>query len=182
LLRLTLACRPPLAWRDLLRFLRRGAMPGVERIGRRSYARTVRLPGGAGCVRVQDALTRAHVQVRISPSLLPALMPLLARLRRLFDLDAEPSAVDAHLEAGGLALHVRACPGLRVPGAFDGFEVVTMALLLGSSPARGAAHEVARRVVRALGDPLDADDPSLDRLAPTAERVADAGAPVLEEL
>jgi AraC family transcriptional regulator of adaptative response / DNA-3-methyladenine glycosylase II len=101
-------------------------------------------------------------------------MPLLARLRRLFDLDAEPTVVDAHLALGGLGALVRRRPGLRLPGAFDGFEVAFHTLLRGRSHA-AADTRLVQRAVQALSDPLETDVIGLERLAPTPERVAALG-------
>jgi AraC family transcriptional regulator of adaptative response / DNA-3-methyladenine glycosylase II len=101
-------------------------------------------------------------------------MPLLARLRQLFDLDAEPAAVDAHLERCGLGALVRRRPGLRMPGALDGFEAALRVLL--GDPVR------AGRVLIALGDPIASGVPGLDRLAPVAERVARSSAAELVAL
>jgi AraC family transcriptional regulator of adaptative response / DNA-3-methyladenine glycosylase II len=184
LLRLTLSYRPPLAWDALLSMLRATATPGVEWFDGCRYGRTVRLNGASGVVFAEDAArggrsARArdpHVNVDVSASLVPVLMPLLARLRRLLDLDAEPSVVDAHLQAGGLGALAARRPGLRVPGAIDGFEVA-MRILLGAGRAAGpAAAEMARRIAEDLGEPIDTGIPALIRLAPDAERVADAGA------
>lgn len=172
LLRITLAYRPPLAWDVLIAFLRREATPGVEVVNGRRYGRTVRLDGRTGIVFAEDSPAEAQVKVDISPSLLPVLMPLLARLRRLFDLDAQPTVVDGHLERAGLAALVRRRPGVRLPGALDGFEVGLRALL-------GSA---AGRVAEALGEPLETGIPALHRLAPSAERVVEAGAPGLVAL
>jgi AraC family transcriptional regulator of adaptative response / DNA-3-methyladenine glycosylase II len=171
LLRLTLAYRPPLAWDVLTAFLGDHATPGVEIVEGRRYGRTVRLDRRTGIIFVEDSPAEAHLKVDISPSLLPVLMPLLARLRQLFDLDAQPAVVDAHLERGGLAIQRR---GVRLPGALDGFEV-GFRMLLG-------ARELAGRVAAALGEPVDTGHPSLNRLAPDAGRLAEAGAPRLVEL
>ena len=123
LVRLTLAYRPPLAWDALLERLAADAVPGVEVVEQGRYARTVRVDGCRGVVTVErtvwsDASRRlrgasadrvagagpgGELAVHLSASLLPALMPLLARLRQLFDLDAEPSVIDGHLADGGLA-------------------------------------------------------------------------------
>ena len=171
LLRMTLAYRPPLAWDVLIAFLDDNATPGVEIVEGRRYGRTVRLDGRAGVVFVEDSPAKAHLKVDISPSLLPVLMPLLARLRRLFDLDAQPAVVDAHLERGGLALQRR---GVRLPGALDGFEA-GFRVLLGS-------RELAGRVAAGLGEPIDTGIPGLDRLAPDAGRLAGAEVPDLVAL
>jgi AraC family transcriptional regulator of adaptative response / DNA-3-methyladenine glycosylase II len=123
-----------------------------------------------------------YLQVEVSLSLLPALMPLLARLRQLFDLDAEPAVIDAHLEQGGLASFVAPRHGIRIPGAFDGFDVVLGTLIRGPRPPGMAARDPTQRVVRALGEPIDTGIPVLDRLTPTADRVAEAGRARLEAL
>lgn len=115
-------------------------------------------------------------------SLLPVLMPLLARLRCLFDLDAQPTVIDAHLERGGLGALVRERPGLRVPGAFDGFEVACQELLRDCDPRNAHRHELAARLARTLGEPIDTGIPGLDRMSPDAACIAEAGAPRLVAL
>ncbi|HXL34019.1 MAG TPA: AlkA N-terminal domain-containing protein [Gemmatimonadales bacterium] len=164
--RLALAYRAPLAWRALVACLARDALPGVEVASGGRYARTVRLAGYAGVIAVTDA-HGPHVEVAVSSSLVPALMPLIARLRHVFDLDAEPRVIDAHLARAGLAPLVRRRPGLRLPGAMDGFEAVLRALL--------ATQALRRRVMRALGEPIEPTLPGLTHYVPTAERVAAAG-------
>jgi AraC family transcriptional regulator of adaptative response / DNA-3-methyladenine glycosylase II len=186
--RLTLAYRAPLAWDVLLQFLDRDAIPGVELVQGARYGRTVRIDGRSGVVFAADAAPSSHaalgthLHVEVSLSLLPALMPLLARLRQLFDLDAEPAVIDAHLEQGGLAALVARRPGIRIPGALDAFDVVLGALIRGPRPPGTALRDLTRRVVRALGDPIDTGISALDRLAPTANRVAEAGPARLEAL
>jgi AraC family transcriptional regulator, regulatory protein of adaptative response / DNA-3-methyladenine glycosylase II len=197
LLRLTLAYRAPLSWDLLLAELERDASQGIHLVTGRRYARTVRLEGRTGYIVAEDAAPATSVSavrpaparraqnqlnVDVSPSLVPVLMPLLARLRNLFDLDAEPLAIDAHLAQGGLAALVRRRPGLRIAGAIDGFEAALHILLGGGSPGARSASTVARRVVAVLGEPFESGIPLLTRLAPTAERVAEAGARMLTTL
>lgn len=174
--RLTLAYRPPLAWDVLIAQLNRDVLPGVEVLRNGRYARTVCLGGRSGLVFVSHGMAggdsrhpadRSHLQVDVSSSLVPVLMPLLARLRHVFDLDAEPTAVAAHLAQGGLNALVQCRPGVRLAGAFDGFESAVRALL--DFPDRV-------RAVRALGAPLETGIPGLTHQAPTAERIAEAGA------
>ena len=182
LVKLTLAYRPPLAWKDLLTFFAREQLPGAEVIERGVYGRTVSIDGQSGLAFAVDSASNAHVDIAISPSLVPVLMPLLARLRQLFDLDADPGAVDAHLEHGGLKAPVARRRGVRIPGAFDGFEAVLR--VLGREPrhATARANEFVRRFVEDLGESLDVGAPGLTRLVPTAARVAEAGAPRLVAL
>jgi len=107
-LRLTLSYRPPLAWDALMEVLPREA--------------TVAIAGHSGIVSVENVAANAHIVVEIAESLLPVLMPLIAGLRRVFDLDAEPAVIDAHLSAGGLGHLVARWPGVRVPGSLDRLE------------------------------------------------------------
>ncbi|PYO07381.1 MAG: adenosine deaminase [Gemmatimonadetes bacterium] len=206
---LSLSYRAPLAWDALLAFLRRDAIEGVEIVDGRLYGRTIHVAGSSGFVVVEDAAVRpddwgadvplrapatlarrpAHthansVNVAVSQSLVPVLMPLLARLRQLFDLDAEPTVIDAHLTQGGLGALVAKRPGVRIPGTIDGFDVALRAILRGRARAgRGkASSDPARRVAWALGEPLETGIPALSRLAPSATRVADAGSARLEAL
>ena len=175
-LRLTLAYRAPLAWDALLACLQSDAIPGVEIVAPRGrgYARTVRIEGQTGVVSARDDAPDAHIVVDVSASLLPALMPLIAGLRRVFDLDAEPAVVDAHLAQGGLDALVARCPGVRLPGALDGFEGA-LRVVLGGRGGKGCL----RGVTAACGEPLETGVPGLTHLAPTAARVAEAGAPRL---
>ena len=107
-LRLTLSYRRPLAWDALSHSLSREA--------------TVSIDGHSGVVSVDNAPADGHLVVRIAESLLPSLMPLIAGLRRVFDLDAEPAVIDAHLSAGGLSALVGRWPGIRVPGNLETLE------------------------------------------------------------
>jgi len=190
-LRLTLAYREPLAWNALLLMIRRVAVPGVEVVDWRGYGRTVRLGERTGTVFVQRVAPNAarekrHAQpyltVDLSPTLLPALMPLLARLRHLFDLDAEPTVIDAHLAQGGLGAVVAALPGMRMVGAFDGFEVAVASLVRGGSSDERTAAETMQRVVESFGDPVKTAHPALTHVAPTPERIIEAGSSGLTPL
>ena len=185
-LRLTLSYRAPLAWTELLAFLGREALPGVETIDGGRYGRTVHLDGRAGAIFAgvgAGARTASpHLDVEISLALLPVLMPLLARLRQLFDLDAEPAVIDAQLTQGGLGDLVAARPGLRSPGAIDAFEIVLGALLRGPGRRPERAGGLAARVVRALGEPIVTGHPGLDRLTPSAQTIVEVGADRLTAL
>jgi AraC family transcriptional regulator of adaptative response / DNA-3-methyladenine glycosylase II len=191
LVRLTLAYRAPLAWGALIAQLHGEALPGVEVVDCACYRRTVRIDGCDGVVFVSDAAAnvhasqrsgRNHLNVDVTPSLLPVLMPLLARLRAFFDLDAEPAAIDAHLAQGGLTSLVCERPGLRVPGTLEEFDVVLRSVIGTAVRSRAQANHVVRRVVETLADPVDAGFCGLTRLAPTAGHVADAGAAQLAAL
>jgi len=154
-------------------------------VDKHRYARTIQIDGLSGFIVVENAAPKANaLRVAVSASLVPALMPLLARLRHLFDLDAEPTVIDAHLVESGLGALVTRRPGVRIPGAIDGFDVALRALLRGRSRAsRGTSlRDRVHRAVWALGEPIETGIPGLSRLAPSAARVANAGCVRLEAL
>jgi AraC family transcriptional regulator of adaptative response / DNA-3-methyladenine glycosylase II len=179
---LTLAYRPPLDWPALLGFLRARATPGVERVEGATYLRTVRLGKHRGWVAIAPDERGLALRADVSISLAPALLPLVARLRRLFDLDAHPATVSAHL--GGDAVLgplVARRPGLRVPGAFDGFEVGVRAIL-GQQVSVAAATTFAGRLAKAFGEPIATPHGGLDRASPTATRLVRAGESELQAI
>lgn len=190
LVSLTLAYRPPLAWEAHLSLLAPSLLPGVEVIQGQRYLRTVSFGGHAGVIRIEQhapsnghgRAQRCQLEVQVDSALLPVLMPLLARLRRLFDLDADPGVIDAQLAAGGLGALVRLRPGLRIPGSYDGFEAALATLLLDAETGGLNSPGTAQRVVAAFGEPFESGVPGLTHLAPSAARVAEAGAASLAAL
>ncbi|MFN3650546.1 MAG: AlkA N-terminal domain-containing protein [Armatimonadota bacterium] len=173
-LTLRMGYRPPFDWGSLLRFLDAHVLLGVEVVEGDSYLRTVRLGAHRGWVRVRNAPERRSLQVELSASLVPAIPALLERLRHLFDLCARPDLIHAHL--GGdprLAGSLDRRPGLRVPGAFDGFELAARTVL-GQQVSVRAATTVAGRFAAAFGEPVETPHPALTRLSPTPERLARA--------
>ncbi|MCA9702112.1 MAG: DNA-3-methyladenine glycosylase 2 family protein [Myxococcales bacterium] len=150
-IRLRLDLRPPFAWEPLLAFLRARAIPGVEVVDDRSYRRLVDLAGCVGTLTVEHDPARPCLRVVASPALAPILADLVRRLRRLFDLDAEPAVIDAHLGRDPLlAPRIAALPGLRVPGCFDGFEGL-IRTVLGQQVSIAAARTLSGRLVERLG-------------------------------
>ena len=179
LVRLTLSYRAPIAWEALLAFLGARATPGVERVVQGAYERTVRLDGHTGIIRaamperVESTLHVNVLHLLVSASLMPVLMPLCARVRHLFDLDAEPAAIEQHLGKAGFGRLDRRLRGLRVPGAFDGFELAVRAILGQQVSVKGATTLMAR-LTRTLGEPVATPSEGLTRLAPDAARIANA--------
>ncbi len=176
--------RPPFAWADLMRFLAQRQIDGVERIDAQGYARVVELPGrnnhGAG--RVTGWLSVAHVPQRfalavtVSPALTPVVPAVLARVRRLFDLDSRPDVIDAHL--GELA---DGSPGLRVPGAFDGLEMAIRAIA-GERLEAVQAGAMLARVAERFGTSLESAPPGLTHALPSAATLAAAPPAALEAI
>lgn len=163
-----LAYRPPLDWAALLHFLERRLFAGVEAIVDSTYLRTVRIGGRTGWICVQPSARRHALSVEISPELNRVIPTVLMRVRRLFDLGAEPERIAQRL--GKLAA---LCPGLRMPGAFDGYEVAIRAVLGQQISVKGATT-IAGRFAETFGDPFETPFPQLRLLMPTAQRVAKA--------
>ncbi len=116
-----LAYRPPFDWERLLNFLALRAIPGVEAVQDGAYFRTIRVDRQnekyAGFMEVRNDADSKLISVRLADELIPVCAIILDRVRRLFDLQADPVAINAALGALG-----RERPGLRVPGSFDGFR------------------------------------------------------------
>ena len=179
---LALGYRPPLDWTALLAFLRARATPGVERVEAETYLRTVQLGGRSGWIAVGRDEKRAVLRADVSLSLAPVLFPLVARLRRLFDLDAHPATVGAHLASDDLLRPLVARrPGLRVPGAFDGFEIGVRAIL-GQQVSVAAATTLAGRLAASFGSPVATSRAGVDRAFPTVARLARASASELQSI
>jgi len=172
-LRLVLAYRPPLDWNALLRFLAARAIPGVECVSENTYHRTVSIGEYRGWLSISLA-DRNLLAVDLATALAPALSSILARLRNLFDLDARPDVIDGHLAVDSLlGPSVRRHPGLRVPGAFDPFELAMRALLGQQVSVRGAST-LAGRLAARLGEAIETPLPCLNRLSPEIESIAAA--------
>src|SRR5439155_11822274 len=123
-IRLTLAYRPPLAWGALVGFLAGRSTAGVERVEDRAYFRTAAVGTHRGWLKVEPIAGRNALAVELATSLTPVLPEVLARLKNLFDLGARPDVIASHLRSDArIAPAVGRHLGLRVPGAFDGFEL-----------------------------------------------------------
>jgi AraC family transcriptional regulator of adaptative response / DNA-3-methyladenine glycosylase II len=165
-----LGYRAPLDWDHLLDFLSRRAIPGVEAVHDGAYFRTVRMMrhqrGYSGFLEVRHEPKNRIISVRVSDSLVPVCAMILERVRRLFDLEADPAAINAVL--GSLA---KERPGLRVPGSFDGFELAVRAVL-GQLVSVAGARTTAGRFVTHFGTPMKVPVDSLNRLFPSPEQIA----------
>lgn len=178
-LTLQLAYRPPFDWAGIMRFLRVRALRGVEWVDEDAYLRTARLGGHTGWIHVRHAPERRALVVELTHSLTPVLPALLGRLRDLFDLSARPDVIAEQLARDPLlADAVASHPGLRVPGAFDGFELAVRAIL-GQQITVKAATTLAGRFVDAFGEPIETPHAGLTRVCPTPRRIAGA---TIEEL
>ncbi len=168
---LRLTARAPFDPAPILAFLAARAIPGVETVEGDTYARSIRLDGATGVLRVT---ADAHgVRLTIASARPLPLLPVVARVTRLFDLDADASAIAAHLSADPLLKRALAGGPVRVPGAWDAFELGVRALL-GQQVTVAAARTLAARLVERCGEPFADSAGSLTHLFPTPAAVAAA--------
>ena len=172
-LRLRLAYRPPYAWQALMHYLRGRAMPGLEAVieerGELVYVRSVMIDGKSGWLKVSHAPEKHQIILQVAPALATALMPLLATIRQQFDLEAHPLMIQSHLQEDPmLAAQIMATPGLRVPGAFDSFELALRAVL-GQQVSVAGATTVAGRLVQRFGVPVATPFAAISHHFPTPE-------------
>jgi AraC family transcriptional regulator of adaptative response / DNA-3-methyladenine glycosylase II len=167
-LSLRLPFRPPYDADGIFAFLAEQAIPGIEEATADSYGRTLRLAHGSGTVRL--SAKEDHIRCELQLADLRDLSSAVARVRRLLDLDADPEAVARVLGADPeLGPLVAATPGIRVPGAVDGDELVLRGLL---------GHAAGE-----LGERLRTSDGTLTTLFPTAAQVIESAVdPVITEV
>ena len=157
---LKLPFREPFDWQALLGFLALRATRGIEAVEEERYRRSFDLDGVHGSVEVRRPAGESHLVAAIRFAAPAPLIQVAERLRRVFDLGADPQQIEAHLGRDrrlrpALAAH----PGLRVPGAWEGFELAVRAILGQQVSVRGAST-LAGRLVATWGVPLELNDPS----------------------
>jgi AraC family transcriptional regulator, regulatory protein of adaptative response / DNA-3-methyladenine glycosylase II len=167
-----LSYRPPYAWDAVLRFLERRAIPGVERVGDGEYWRTFVLDGKAGQLSVRAAEGDAVI-LRVEYPEPSQLFRIVERTRRIFDLGADPQMIAAQLGSDpAMRPLLKRLPGLRVPGAWDGFELAVRAIL-GQQVSVAAATTMSGRIARTFGQPFEHSKDG-SRLFPDAAVLAQA--------
>jgi AraC family transcriptional regulator of adaptative response / DNA-3-methyladenine glycosylase II len=168
---LRLAYRSPLALTPLLEFLGRRAVAGVESFDGQTYTRSLSLPHGDGVVSLSAHDERA-VRCELKLADLRDLTTAVQRARRLLDLDADPTSVDAALGADpALEPLVLKVPGRRVPGAVDGNELAVRAVL-GQQVSVAGARTAAARLVERYGQRLSVADERVTHVFPDPATLA----------
>ena len=172
-LTLVLGARGALDLSATFAFLATRALPGVEIGGKDRYARTLRIGDAIGWISVEQV--EKGLELTVSDSLAPALRPLISAVRGAFDLDADMSAVDAHLSTD--KRFAKSCavePAVRVPGAIDGFETALRAVL-GQQVTVAGARTLTDRMVALFGTDVAGAPEGLTRAFPSAAVLAKAG-------
>jgi len=174
-LRLRLSYRPPLDFAQMLAFMAKRAIPGIERVSADSYERVFGPIERSGWIRVQAAAHKPELLLEIGNADPRAIPDIVRRVRRMFDLDADLAPVHALFAQDpvlrrAIAMH----PGLRVPCAWDGFELAIRAIL-GQQISVAGATTLARRLVDAWGAHRGDDAPAgLDRAFPSPAALREA--------
>jgi len=168
-----LAVRGPFAGTELFEHLGARAVPGVELWDGDSYQRALDLPNGHGTVIARP--TDDHVQATFRLTDWRDLAPAVGRMRRVFDLDADPVTIDEHLGADmRLGPLVATTPGLRAAGSVDPSETLVRAII-GQQVSVAGARTVTGRVAEAIAEPLTIEHPGLTHVFPSMHRLAEAG-------
>jgi AraC family transcriptional regulator of adaptative response / DNA-3-methyladenine glycosylase II len=171
---LRLAYRAPFDWEGMLAFLAPRATPGVEVVTPEAYRRSIDLGGAAGVLEVRHDPAGGGLLLRLPAATSRALVEAVHRVRRLFDLGADPAAIATHFAGDpDLAPRFRRRAGLRIPGAWDGFELAVRAVL-GQQVSVARGTEIAGKLTAAFGRPLADAEPGVDALFPTPEALAEA--------
>jgi len=173
-LELHLPFREPFAWVELLAFLKARAVLGVEKVSDNTYRRTIELAGSRGTLAVSQIASGPRLLVQLDLDRLDNLAQIVERIRRLFDLGADPLRIAALLSQDPqLRARVERRPGLRVPGVWDGFEAAVLAALGQRLTAPGSRKLVAA-FVKLFGIPIETSITGLAYLFPRAEALLDA--------
>lgn len=171
---LRLAYRPPFDWPALLGFFEARALPGMEQVAGGTYRRGIEIGGTLGSVEIGHLTARQCLVVKIRFPDLKALPAIVRRVRRVFDLGADVTAIGAHLSRDPLlAPMIAARPGLRVPGGWDGFELAIRAIL-GQQITIVAARKLGSQLVAMCGSKLPTPLGDVHLAFPTPRQVLKA--------
>jgi AraC family transcriptional regulator of adaptative response / DNA-3-methyladenine glycosylase II len=171
---LRLAFRPPYDWLQVRNFLAARALPGIERVDERGYARTVRADTGHVVVIVRALDEEDALELRVRGAAPAALFQLSCAARRTFDLSADPARIRLAFRSDRLlAPLLKQRPGLRIPGAWDAFECAVRAVL-GQQVTVAAARTFAARLVQRAGEQIDEPGECLTHLFPSPAALVEA--------
>lgn len=171
---LRLNYRPPFDFSTLLDFLRGRSLAGLEQVEADGYARLIDATAWLRVSRWPGDAPALRLELHGIPA--PRLRDALRRVRRMFDLDAEPTAIAAHLSADPrLAPLLQARPGLRLPSGWDGFEIAVRAVI-GQQISVAGARTLVGRLLQAHGEPVSKELQArgFQRCFPSAQRLAEA--------
>ena len=165
----TLPFQPPFDWKGLLSFFAPRAIPGVEAIEGDVLRRSFRSGSSSSCIEIRAVEGEPRLELKVWGQTSSEIRPLAARV---LDLDTNPNEIKAKLGGDLTVGPLLDCwPGIRLPGAWDGFEMGVRAIL-GQQVSVKAAHTLAGRIVAQFGHPYLSPFPSVTKLFPLAEEMA----------
>jgi AraC family transcriptional regulator of adaptative response / DNA-3-methyladenine glycosylase II len=173
-LTLRLAYRPPLAFEEMLAFLGKRAIPGIERVGADSYERVIGPADQSTWIRIRSSLDKPELHLEMSRTDPRGIPQIVRQVRKLFDLDADILSAhsvlrnDPQLETG-----IQLRPGLRVPGGWDGFEILVRAIL-GQQVTVAFGTTLMTRLVERYGELRSNGIEGLDRAFPAPHQLVNA--------
>jgi AraC family transcriptional regulator of adaptative response / DNA-3-methyladenine glycosylase II len=170
--------RSPFDWQNMLAFFAGRATPGVELVTGDTYRRTMSTNGDHGVVEVRPDVRDGYLSLTLKSVNTNALFETVQSAREVFDLDAPVDEISAALgKDKSLRRMLKRYPGIRVPGAWDGFEL-TIRAILGQQISVKAATTIAGRIAKRYGESLDCDavqeKEGLTHIFPTPERLVRA--------
>jgi AraC family transcriptional regulator of adaptative response / DNA-3-methyladenine glycosylase II len=166
--------RSPFDWPSIIQFFKSRVTPGVESVEDGIYRRTVEIGGVAGAIEVWHEASHARLSMRVHLPGCDRLMKVVQRTRRVFDLGADAQHIGSYLARDTrLAGMVMERPGLRVPGAWDGFELAVLAAL-GQNLTAANPPPAIGLLAKTFGRPLQLSIPGLTHLFPLPEILAEA--------
>jgi AraC family transcriptional regulator of adaptative response / DNA-3-methyladenine glycosylase II len=169
---LTLSYRPPFHWQRMLGFFEMRAIPGVELVEGGVYRRSIRINETTGVISVARSTKGNALLLTVALSDSRDLMSIVERVRRMFDLDANMTAVHDVLAADSvLERLVGKLPGLRLPGSWDPFETAIRGVVGQQVSVKGARTILGRIAAKAGQRFESADHPELTHFFPTAQEV-----------
>jgi len=152
---LELPFKPPFDWPRILRFFAGRATPGVEAVEDGAYRRAIEWAGDSGTLSVRLHPKKGCIVATLEGEVGQHAATLAAPIARMFDLQADPAAIRSHFASDPwLAPLIEAAPGLRVPGAWSGFELVVRAIV-GQQVSVKAATTLIGRLVQRAGQRID---------------------------
>lgn len=165
----------PYNWQALMAFWQPRRMVGIEAVSAEGYCRSIVLDGEPGWIAVSPVADESYLQVQIGFAQVSQLGLIMARLRQMFDVGVNVVAVEQCLSRSSLLKPLIGNQGLRIPGAWDAFELAVRAIV-GQQVSVAAATTVFNRIVETYGEPLTVTHKpeALTRVFPKAAVLAQA--------
>jgi AraC family transcriptional regulator of adaptative response / DNA-3-methyladenine glycosylase II len=171
---LKLAYRPPYDWSQVRQFFALRAIPGVERVDDRGYARTVRGESGPVVICIRPVEGEDALELRVQGAASRSLFHLSSTARRVFDLASDPARIVLAFRTDALlGPFIKRSPGVRIPGIWDPFEGCVRAVLEQHVKVAAAQGQLARLVAR-VTQPVATGEGELTCLFPTPQELVDA--------